>query len=232
MQVFTSTNALVGSTATSGWFAPAAAGTYRWTALYNGDGNNNAVAGACQAPNESVAVAPFAGPPPTRTITGDFAGPVTVNSGDSVVITNARVVGPLTVNAGGGLTVVNSQISRGITATAPGFLSICGSQLTGVSPAPALAVASAAVPALIGDPANGCAGNRFAGDVITTNAAAVVGANVVSKNLTVNGNGPGNTVVKANTIMGAMACTGNNPAPANAGPANTAASKSGQCTTL
>ena len=37
-------------------FAPAALGTYRWRASYSGDANNNAVAGACNAPNETSTV--------------------------------------------------------------------------------------------------------------------------------------------------------------------------------
>jgi hypothetical protein len=40
-------------------FTPTAAGTYRWTASYGGDSNNNAVAGACNDANESVAVSPL-----------------------------------------------------------------------------------------------------------------------------------------------------------------------------
>jgi hypothetical protein len=37
-------------------FTPAAPGTYRWTAAYSGDANNNSVSSACNAPNESVTV--------------------------------------------------------------------------------------------------------------------------------------------------------------------------------
>jgi hypothetical protein len=40
----------------SGDFTPTAGGTYRWIASYSGDANNNAVAGACNAANESVVV--------------------------------------------------------------------------------------------------------------------------------------------------------------------------------
>ena len=50
-EVFTSTNVLSGTTAVSNWFTPAAAGTYWWTALYNGDANNNTASSACQAPD-------------------------------------------------------------------------------------------------------------------------------------------------------------------------------------
>ena len=229
-QVFTSTNAVVGSTATSGDFQTTAAGTYRWTAVYSGDANNNAATSACNAPNESVTITAFQPPPFTRTITSDFPGPLTVNAGESVLITGARVVGPVTVNAGGALTVVNSQISRGVTATAPGFFSMCGTQVSGPPPATALSVTGAPAPIRVGDPAAGCAGNRFAGQVVLSNNLAVTfGANTVSHNATLDHNGPGSAVVKANTVFGTLGCAGNNPAPTNAGQPNTAGAKTGQC---
>ncbi len=172
----------------------------------------------------------------TRTVTGDFTGPLTVNAGESVVITNARVVGPVTVNPGGALTVVNSQISRGIVANAPSFFSVCGSQVAAPSTTPSqgIVVSGAAVPITIGDPANGCAGNRVAGDVsLTGNTAGLtLGANIVSGNVTVDNNTVGTDVVKANTIFRTLACAGNTPPPTNAGQMNTAASKTGQCSAL
>lgn len=165
--------------------------------------------------------------------TGDVMGPLTVNAGDSVQITSARVMGPVTVNPGGALTVVNSRISRGITANGPSFLSSCGAQVSGPSPSPALTVTSATVPVRIGDPANGCAGNRFAGDVtLTSNLAVTFGANIVSSSATINSNGPGDTVIKANTVYRALNCTGDNPLPTNAGQSNSAGSKTGQCSGL
>ena len=233
-QVFTSTNSLASLTATSDWFTPAVVGTYYWTADYSGDVSNNTASSGCNAPNESVAVTPFEPPPFTRTITGDILGPVTVNAGESVHIINARVVGPVTVNPGGALTVVSSKMARGITADAPGFLSLCGgTEVSGPHPGQALGVSNAAVPIRIGDPANGCAGNRFAGQVsLSSNLAVTLGANAVSHNVDVNNGGPGTTVIKANTVFGALACAGNNPPPTNAGQVNSAASKSGQCAAL
>ncbi|MCA1683019.1 MAG: beta-propeller fold lactonase family protein [Actinobacteria bacterium] len=147
-QVFTSTNPLGSGTATSDTFTPAAAGTYRFIASYSGDASNSAVTSACGAANESVVIAPFSPPPFSRTITGDFLGPLTVNAGESVLITNARVVGPVTVNPGGALTVVNSQISGGIVANGPSFFSVCGSQVSGPSTTPGrgIVVSNAAVP--------------------------------------------------------------------------------------
>lgn len=228
--MFTSTAALSGGTATSAWFTPTAPGTYRWTAAYSGDGFNSPATSGCDAPNESVTITPFQAPAPTRTITGDYVGPVTVNAGQSVLITNARVVGPVTVNPGGSLTVVNSQISRGIAANAPAFFSMCGTQVSGPSPAVALSVTNAGVPIRVGDPAAGCAGNRFAGQVnLSGNLAVTFGANTVSHNATIDNNGPGNTVVKADTVFGTLGCAGNNPPPSNAGQPNTAGAKAGQC---
>ena len=232
-QVFTSTNPLAGGAATSGTFVPAAPGTYRWTAVYSGDANNNPATSPCNAPNESVVITPFQAPPFTRTITGDLVGPVTVNAGESVLITNARVSGPVTVNPGGALTVVNSQISRGVTATSPSFFSMCGTQVSGPAPATALSVTNAPVPIRVGDPAAGCAGNRFAGQVVLSgNLAVTFGANTVSHNATLDNNGPGNTVIMANTVFGTLACAGNNPPPTNAGQPNTGGAENGQCAGL
>lgn len=234
-QVFTSTNTVSAGSATSDWFTPAVAGTYWWTAAYSGDANNNPATSACLAANESVVIAPFNAPPFTTTITGDLFGPVTVNAGQSVLIDAARVVGPVTVNPGGTLTITNSQISGGITANAPGLLSMCGSQVSGSASAQALDVSNAVVPVRIGDPATGCAGNRFVGLVnLTSNMAVTFGANIVSNDVNVIANGPGNTIVKANTLLGAsvLACSANNPAPTSRGQANTAPSKSGQCAAL
>jgi hexosaminidase len=53
----------------------------------------------------------------------------------------------------------------------------------------------------------------------------------VPANVTVNNNA-GTVVVKANNIFGTLACSGNVPAPTNAGQPNTAASKTGQCVGL
>jgi len=176
----------------------------------------------------------FNQPPPfTRTLTGSVPGPVVVNAGDSVLITGAQVVGPVTVNPGGALSVVNSQVSRGITANAPSFLSLCAATVTGPPPNPALVVSNAPVHVRIGDPAQGCAGNRFTGDVtLTANLGATFGANTVTTNVTVTNGGSGKTIIKANAVSGVLACSGNNPVPTNAGQPNAAASRTGQCSAL
>lgn len=221
---------------TSASFTPAATGTYRWTAEYSGDGKNNAASSACNAANESVTVTPFVAPTPTATLSGNVAGPVTVASGQSVVITGADVVGPVTVQSGGALQLVNSRVANGIVVTNPSFLSLCNTQVAAPSgnPAQGIVVSGATTPLRIGDPANGCAGNRVAGDVsLTGNSGGLtLGANTVSGNVTVDNNTVGTPVVKANNVFKTLGCAGNNPAPVNNGQPNTAATKTGQCSGL
>ena len=82
--VFTSVVAVAANGATSAAVAPGAPGTYRFRASYSGDANNFAVAGVCNAPNETVTVLPAGRYVPltpsrildTRDGTGGVAGPV------------------------------------------------------------------------------------------------------------------------------------------------------------
>jgi hypothetical protein len=179
------------------------------------------------SPSTSTSIAP------TVVISGTQVGPVTVNAGQRVRMADARMAGRVTVNPGGVLDVVNSQISRGIIANAPGTLTVCGSRVVGPPPGVALAVTNATGLVRVGDPATGCAGNTFAGQVnLTANQAVTFGANTVSHNATVNGGGPGATVIKANTVFGTLGCSGNGPSPTNSGQANTAGSRTGQCVGL
>jgi len=177
----------------------------------------------------------FPAGPCTQTLTGDVTGPFTVDAGQTLCVANARVIGPITVNAGGGLSVVGSQVSNGIVANSPASFSVCGSQVSGPSSIPGrgVVVTNSSVPVRIGDPSTGCAPNRVAGDVILTanSGGLVLGSTTVTRNVTVNDNS-GATVVKANTVGNTLACSGNAPAPTNAGQANTAAAKSGQCAAL
>ena len=234
---FTTTATVAGNGSyPSASFTPAATGTYRWTAAYSGDVKNNGASSPCNAANESVTVTPFVAPTPTATFSGNVPGPVTVGSGQSVVITGGEVVGPVTVQAGGALQLVNSKVTNGIVVTNPSFLSVCNSQIAAPSgnPAQGLVVDAAATPLRIGDPAAGCAGNRIAGDVrLTGNTGGLtLGANMVSGNVTVDNNTVGTPVVKANNVFKTLGCAGNNPAPVNSGQANTAATKTGQCSGL
>lgn len=228
-----STSALVGDTATSSEHTPALPGDYRWTATYLGDAVNDPATSTCGAPGGSVTITPFQAPAPTRTVTGDVFGPLTVGAGQSLLVSDARVAGGVTVTPGGSLTVVNAQVSGGITADAPAFLSLCGAWVSGPAPGLALRVTGAPVRVQAGDPPAGCAGNRFAGQVtLTGNRAVTFGANIAYHSVAIDNNGPGNTVVKANTISGTLACAGNTPAPTDSGQPNSAGAKTGQCAAL
>ncbi|MGH9281244.1 MAG: hypothetical protein ACRD12_24575 [Acidimicrobiales bacterium] len=234
---FTTTANVAGNGSyTSAGFTPSALGTYRWTAAYSGDSRNNTASSPCNATNESVTVRPFAPPPPTATFSGDVPGPVAVKSGQSVLVMDGQLAGPITIEAGGALRLVNSRVTSGIVATNPAFLSICNSHVAApaVNPTQGVVVTGASTPLRIGDPANGCPGNRIAGDVrITGNTGGLtLGANTVSGNMTVDNSTVGMVVVKANTVFGTLGCAGNSPAPVNAGQTNTAATKTGQCAGL
>jgi len=65
----------VNGAATSAPFTPKQGGVYRWRAFYSGDANNNPVAGACNAANESTLVI---GPPTVTVETERKSGPCLV----------------------------------------------------------------------------------------------------------------------------------------------------------
>ena len=70
----------------SGNFTPTESGTYRWTADYSGDANNEAASSPCNAPNESSVVNKAAAtietaqelfPQDSATLSANAGGPVT-----------------------------------------------------------------------------------------------------------------------------------------------------------
>ena len=80
----------------------------------------------------------------------------------------------------------------------------------------ALRVSNANVPVRIGDPVTGCAGNRFAGQVVLNdNLAVTFGANIVSHNPTIDAAAQ-DTHWSAPTTGSAPWAAGNNLAPSNA----------------
>jgi uncharacterized repeat protein (TIGR01451 family) len=99
--IFTSANRpLSGGTATSAAFTTTQAGTYRWRATYNGDANNNAVTGACNAANENVVVTKKSPSIATSLVGGGESGAsITVTLGTSVHDTSTLT--GATADAGG-----------------------------------------------------------------------------------------------------------------------------------
>jgi uncharacterized repeat protein (TIGR01451 family) len=99
--IFTSADRpLSGGTATSAAFTTTQAGTYRWRATYNGDANNNAVTGACNAANENVVVTKKSPSIATSLVGGGESGAsITVPLGTSVHDTST--LSGATADAGG-----------------------------------------------------------------------------------------------------------------------------------
>ncbi len=236
-QVFTSTTNLAGGSATSGSYTPTVAGTYYWTAVYNGNVNNLPATSPCGAAKESVAVKPFLPPNCTRQIgPGQVVrGPISVKSGETVCLRGAVVVGDVTVSPGGAVTITDTRLVGNVVANGPAFFSLCRSQIAG-----AVSVSNSTLPFKIGDPEAGCSGNSIAQSVnVTGNTGGLsVGVNSIGANLIANSNKIGASIIKANKIGGSLACTGNSPLPINSQPpsntpqTNSAATKTGDCAAL
>jgi hypothetical protein len=130
-------------------------------------------------------------------------------------------------------TEVRATTVHSISADAPMFLSLCGALVSGPAPGVALRVAGAPVRVRAGDPAAGCPGNRFAGEVILTgNRAVTFGANIVSHSVAIDGSGPGNTWSKRTQFSAPSAAPATARRRPTAGQPNTAATKTGQCAAL
>lgn len=123
---------------TSDAFAPQAVGTYRWIATYNGDRNNEPVAGACNDANESVVVTPgqpvlsTTASPTVRLGEGDLTDTATVSGrvGPLASTVSFSLFGPDDDTCAGPAiftdtdvalpTTTNSVTSAGYTPTEPG----------------------------------------------------------------------------------------------------------------
>jgi subtilisin-like proprotein convertase family protein len=85
--VFTSTKAVSGNASyLSDAFTPTSPGTYRWTAAYSGDANNEAAAGACNAAGETTSVL--------------TAQPLLVTSATQVAAVGAAITDTATLSGG------------------------------------------------------------------------------------------------------------------------------------
>ncbi len=164
-----------------------------------------------------------------RTITRS-SGSVIVGANEIVVLDGARISGAVTVSPGGGLVMTGATIGGGVHADRPSSLRMCDTTARGGSSVPALRVAGATGPVVVGEPAAGCEGNWFTGTVVLTgNESVVFGSNIASR-ADIDENGPGATIVKGNSVS-RMYCTGDDPAPTNAGQPNGGA-RYGQCKDL
>ncbi|MBX6751748.1 MAG: hypothetical protein IRY85_19180 [Micromonosporaceae bacterium] len=137
------------------------------------------------------------------TITGVRNGPLTVSG--VTCLDGATVRGPVSVPAGASLLAINSSISGPVSAASAKAVHLYDTQVSG--------------PVSLSG---------------TIGSAALVGSTVRGPVSVTGTNTPGvELVVAANTINGALACTGNSPAPINLGVANEVKGPaSGQCVNL
>lgn len=115
----------------------------------------------------------------TRTITGSYNRPLTVGSGEDVLISpNAVVAGPVRVLSGGSLDVESAKISAPLTGTGAGSITACGSTITGP-----VTITGDTGQVTLGD-SGSCAGNKITGQVKITGGT---GTGVTFYNNTVGG---------------------------------------------
>jgi hexosaminidase len=163
----------------------------------------------------------------TTMLTGTHQGPLTVSSGVTCV-EGGTISGPVTVAAGAGLYASGAEIGGSVTASAAGNVLLCGTTVSGpVSVTGGTRVwlgnhNGECAPATVGGPV------KVSGSVgqVTIDGTTIAGPLVVQNNT-------GSTIVSGNHISGPLSCTGNSPAPTNAGQPNSASGpKSGQCAGL
>jgi hypothetical protein len=192
----------------------------------------------------------------TTTITGANSSDITVSSGLTCLV-DATQAGSVTVAPGAALSVTGSVISGSVTATDPAGITYCGSTEAGnltVTGAIGPVVLSGALP-----DGTACAADTVSGAVTVTEASAPVtvtgltqqgtltlendtagvdlnggqlnGAAYVSDNTAT---APAAITVSGVTVSGPLYCTGNTPAPTDAGTLNTVSqiTASDQCTAL
>jgi hypothetical protein len=124
----------------------------------------------------------------TRTVSGNTGAPLTVASGQAVLLSAGTIVGgSVTVQAGGSLTAQSATIRGSLTSSGAALLRLCQSAVSG----PVSVTRSTGI-VVIGDDdgATACAGNTIAGQVsITGNLRGVeFDGNTVRDSLTITGN--------------------------------------------
>ncbi|HYQ64952.1 ExeM/NucH family extracellular endonuclease [Actinophytocola sp.] len=171
------------------------------------------------APRSSVGV-----PVPTcdRTITGMKFGAVVVTSGLTCV-DDATIFGGIVVRPGASLKVTGGHLIGPVSATSPGAVTLSGVEVIGP-----VSVTGATGAVLVDK-------GRLTGPVVLHGDKAGVKIDTASVigPVSVTGNTGGPAVVAGNTIVGPLACSGNDPAPGNGGRKNKVyGPATGQCAKL
>jgi 5'-nucleotidase len=171
------------------------------------------------APRSSVGT-----PAPTcdKTITGMRFGTVVVSSG-LTCFENVTVFGGVTVRPGASVKITGGLITGPVAASGAGAVTLSGAQVIGsVSVTGSTGAVVLDKPKLMGPIV--LQGNKGG---VSLDTAQVTGP------ISVTGNTGGPVVVAGNRITGALACSGNNPAPGNDGRKNKVIGvATGQCAKL
>ncbi|HEX3426542.1 MAG TPA: PQQ-binding-like beta-propeller repeat protein [Acidimicrobiales bacterium] len=173
-----------------------------------------------------INVVPGTGPC-TLTISGVYQGDLNVKGG-TACLEGATVTGQLVIYPGAQLVAVNSSLTD-LLADKPAAITACGDSISG----PVLIVGSSGF-VLMGDGGGSafpCAGNTMASYVILgwvgpgqgNTGGLELGGNQISSTVALVDNSTptgGENELDANTITGALLCSGNNPAVVDGGLAN------------
>jgi hexosaminidase len=161
----------------------------------------------------------------TTMLTGTHNGPLKVSSGVAC-FDGATVSGPVTVAPGAGLYASGSEFRGPLTASGAANVLLCDTTVSGpvtVTGATRVWLGNGeCTPTTVRGPV------KVSGSIgqVTIDHATIAGPLVVQNNT-------GPTIISGNHISGPLSCTGNSPAPTNAGQPNSASGpKSGQCAGL
>jgi uncharacterized repeat protein (TIGR01451 family) len=169
-------------------------------------------------------------------VSNGSSGSLSATSGTMCVI-NSTVNGTINLSGGAKLFIYNSTVTGAVTVNGTAGVTICGATLRS-----SLSISNSTGFVLVGDPGDdGCAANAITGAVLLAeNKAGINIKNSSMGSLTLTNNTGGGPFpsdvapsIEANSIMGALACTGNTPAPSNNGKPNyVKGTRSGQCTSV
>ncbi len=156
----------------------------------------------------------------TKTISGISSGSLVVGAGQSVLVTGT-VKGSVSVSPGGSLAVEGGTIGGSLAASGAGSITLCAATIQG-----SVSVSGSKGFVQIGG--SGCARDTIAGPVsLSANTGGTeIALSTVNGSLAVTNNtgylptqyGPSvPTEISGNTILGALACSGNSPPPTDGG---------------
>ncbi|MGN5386193.1 Ig-like domain-containing protein [Streptomyces sp. JL7001] len=204
-------------------------GEHAITAVYDGDASHT----PSSTPASSAVTVGFSRP----CITTARHGALTVAAGEALCIASGgSQTGPVTVEPGGSLAVTDARVTGAVSVSGALALTVCGAQVTGP-----VSVTASTGPVLIGSPgpAAACAGNTFAGPLTLggNSGGLEASANSVTGPVRIDGNSgsaeglaatEGAPSFQANRVTGPLRCEGNRPTLVHTGTV-VLGPRSGQC---